>query len=1028
MSNPKKLNVINTGEVLSRLNVDYVSVCSGGEEPESIDLTFSDLIPGFSRGIGRALRISGERLYRHQYEALLELRSGNNVVLVSGTGSGKTEVWTTYSLMSGVKVLAIYPTLALASDQIERIKDYYTSVVGGDYVVEVDRPVVSELGEERVAALLSKALVVITNPAFLMNEVKRLAVRPSAILLKFLRDTDLIVLDEFDFYGSKGASLLLGLVSILTSYICRKRPQVAVLTATLGNPDDVKSILTDINGRDTKVVYGRAFSVPNCTYIVYGRNLSSVREYILSSVNVNELPQEVRDLIENPDLFNRYAYSIVSYLRELGYSVPDPHFDVTELLTNYVRDEGVTVVFTSSIRTAERLASRLRERVGDGLKELIATHHHLIPKNVRKRIEDAARDWPPRVKVIITVRTLLQGIDIDNIVRVVHYGLPSEVREFKQREGRKGRRRYIPYSESVIVPVTSWDYSILTLGVEGIKEYLTIPLEKVYVSRGNKYVKLFTSLFKVLRNIPLEGDELELLKSLNLVEEAPSLTGKAVRLNESGLEVWKYLNFYEYGPPYGIPRVVLGDGEKYAEEVSRRDFIESFQPGSIDYSEEAIVAEVSRRYVKEVGLRALSRYVDSYPFLRDAVEGYKLVKRRWGEVPNIVSDVMRGKLSSVTSTVITIPKSGFGLYVERPYDVKWYVESNKIRFRRVNNTVVAYYDEATVALSGRVYGEYRDFTYGFIRYADPGDDVDDLVVGLAGLKLILRLSERYSLSFKEVMFDANAAYVKSIPVIYVWEPEAAGILELIRWGDVREKLSKFHEPPKLWLQLIKCVDRRAYTAILNKGYGWHEVLSLINKVLNYLENVIHVKLKGLGTLTIPKPSRELKILSIDVMDLNIRGVRHVIIAVFDGESFSTTQTVAEGGEVRDVDSYLFKLFSEALDGELTITSGINLSNYVLSNKTRALYNALIANGRVVNALEIFREALKIPYVDLKYVSDVLGVRDSPDPAALTGLISREVARGVRPLTSLNYAKSIAMWRSELYYLMYLVVKSLAGTK
>lgn len=103
---------------------------------------------------------------------------------------------------------------------------------------------------------------------------------------------------------------------------------------------------------------------------------------------------------------------------------------------------------------AKKLRAKLKEEVklpDEILNTIVVTHHHLIDADKRHRIEELARHG--KVKVIFTVRTLLQGIDIGTIARIIHYGLPGDVREFKQREGRKGRRKELPFSETVIVPI-----------------------------------------------------------------------------------------------------------------------------------------------------------------------------------------------------------------------------------------------------------------------------------------------------------------------------------------------------------------------------------------------------------------------------------------------------------------------------------------------------------------------------------------------------------------------------------------------
>src|SRR5262249_51653861 len=83
-------------------------------------------------GFLRALQVE-RPLYRHQEQAIRGAFAGNNVVVATGTGSGKTESFLypillhlyqeflAGSLGPGVRALILYPMNALANDQRERL-------------------------------------------------------------------------------------------------------------------------------------------------------------------------------------------------------------------------------------------------------------------------------------------------------------------------------------------------------------------------------------------------------------------------------------------------------------------------------------------------------------------------------------------------------------------------------------------------------------------------------------------------------------------------------------------------------------------------------------------------------------------------------------------------------------------------------------------------------------------------------------------------------------------------------------------
>src|SRR5690606_34271149 len=80
--------------------------------------------------------LQGSRqLYWHQEEAISRANRGRNIVVATGTGSGKTETFLYPILLSlyreflegslgpGVRALLLYPMNALANDQRQRLGD-----------------------------------------------------------------------------------------------------------------------------------------------------------------------------------------------------------------------------------------------------------------------------------------------------------------------------------------------------------------------------------------------------------------------------------------------------------------------------------------------------------------------------------------------------------------------------------------------------------------------------------------------------------------------------------------------------------------------------------------------------------------------------------------------------------------------------------------------------------------------------------------------------------------------------------------
>jgi len=484
-----------------------------------------------------------------------------------------------------------------------------------------------------------------------------------------------------------------------------------------------------------------------------GKNLEQVwkqlRKYLSELQKRTDVDKDILQALEDFNKFKHNAYRVVLYLRAMGLDVPSIGLDIDEILASYAEDEGVTLVFTKSIARADEIAKRLRNIVGDRG----ASHHHLIPKKRREEIEERARRG--EVKIVVSPRTLTQGIDIGTIVRVVHIGLPETVREYLQREGRKGRRTEIPHTETIIIPSSRWDWELLSKGLDALMKWLSLPLERVSVNPRNKYITLFRALAKILSpwyRSELSEDERRALQDAGIIKR-----------NEINIHrarwIWDRINFYEFGPPYGIKRYLHVDDElQPLEPIGHCDLVERFQVGCFDVSNDAIVVKLnygkSSRIVTSVtekSLNAFSFY--EHDAIAEAFEEYRFIKSRWGEEPSILRDIARGKLHSYVLAVVYPPRHGFGELKKVPNRVIWYLISEKPRISTIGGRHVVTYDRKHIYVPVNTGGEYRDFTYGMVFETNESENSTLLRLGLALLMIVLR--RIYGIAFESIMCGAE---------------------------------------------------------------------------------------------------------------------------------------------------------------------------------------------------------------------------------------------------------------------------------
>lgn len=122
---------LNAGHLSRGPYVEATPTFKRGTTPSSL---FLELLQKEGLDSGFLKAIEGERpLYRHQEQVIRSVFAGRNVVVATGTGSGKTEAFLYPILLHlykeflegtlgpGVRALVLYPMNALANDQRERL-------------------------------------------------------------------------------------------------------------------------------------------------------------------------------------------------------------------------------------------------------------------------------------------------------------------------------------------------------------------------------------------------------------------------------------------------------------------------------------------------------------------------------------------------------------------------------------------------------------------------------------------------------------------------------------------------------------------------------------------------------------------------------------------------------------------------------------------------------------------------------------------------------------------------------------------
>ena len=956
---------LSTADILDELGYDFYRFTTPPEKPEYSSLRFADILPELLNSSSeRCRRIAHANLYKHQEEALEVLRRGRNLILKSGTGSGKTEAWFLYTATEKVKTLAIYPTLALANDQLNRLNEYSNAL--GLRILALDAGKKEGMLKTRTVRELRREVyesdIVITNPAFLLNELKKLGAGRSGVMSRFLEEARLLVVDDFDFYGPRSIAMLVAMVKIMTETISPGL-QLAFITAALENEEEVAVMLSEINGRETSIVSGKAFHPENITYVVLGKSLRKTWEELRKYADRFReagAGKDVMEALENYELFKKNYFKVVDVARASGISLPEESVDVASILARYVGDDGVTLVFTRGIAGAEELARRVALKLNDD--RLVASHHHLLLKSQREEVEERTRRG--EVKVIISPRTLSQGIDIGLVKRIVHVGLPESVREFRQREGRKGRRPEIGVTETVIIPRSLWDRDLLSRGVEALRKWIELPGEKVLVNKHNLYIKLFESLYRLVSSRlreTLSREDYSFLENLGLVRNG--------ELTKTGKNTWIKMNFYEFAPAYGIKRLRITETGRLdrLEDISHVDLVEKFQIGCIDYSSDGIVVEhklggKTSRVVTAVVVDDISeRVMRKHDSLAYVLEEYEKLKHRWGEIPSIRRDYFNGKLHTEVQCVVHAPSRGFGLYTKIPNRIEWRILSDRKRIEPVGDRTVVYRERKTLEVPTPTNGIYNDYTYGISFEVEPSESVELLRLGLAFIVIMMR--RLLGVAFDTVKYDIMVLGERK--VVGMHETESAGLLVKLDWSRFAKMIEEY-EPDELDEIFMEEVDEIAYSSLIALRIDWSVVKKQALKIIDYirLQERLTIKLGELE-IEIPKPSRANKIASISVADITLRedtrsGV--YAVAVYDGEESVEVVGFRELGEPdEEAGRILGKLSQLANTGfTLAVYDGRDVENSLSSaglDGLRALLIGLRGMEKVLEVRSVLSELL-----------------------------------------------------------------------
>ncbi|TCJ23439.1 DEAD/DEAH box helicase [Nocardioides jejuensis] len=338
----------------------------------------------------------GISLYPHQEEAVLEIFAGNNVVLATPTGSGK----------SLVAIAAHFA--ALADDRVS----FYTAPIKA-LVSEKFFALCEVFGPDDVGMLTGDASVNPDAPIICCTAevLANIALREGKAA-----DVGLVVMDEFHYYAEpdRGWAWQVPLLEL-------PQAQFLLMSATLGDITEISADLTRRTGRETALVDGAERPIP----LHFTWSLEPLADTLEDLVSTKQAPVYVVHFTQKD------AVEHATSLLKAKLSVPAEN-------KQRIADKIATVRFGAGFgKTLSQL-----------LKAGIGVHHAGMLPRYRRLVEQLAQQG--LLTVICGTDTLGVGINVP-IRTVLFTGLAKfdgnrsrvlRVREFLQIAGRAGRAGY----------------------------------------------------------------------------------------------------------------------------------------------------------------------------------------------------------------------------------------------------------------------------------------------------------------------------------------------------------------------------------------------------------------------------------------------------------------------------------------------------------------------------------------------------------------------------------------------------------
>jgi DEAD/DEAH box helicase domain-containing protein len=356
-----------------------------------------------------------QKLYSHQYQAIQSINEGKNVVISTGTSSGKSLCYQIPILSDQIKegistALLLFPTKALANDQLAALQHF------GQLIEEkglTSQSILSATYDGDTQSALRPAIrenvsILLTNPDML-----HLGILPHHTSWnKFFSHLKYVVVDEIHIYrgvfGSHVANVLRRLARISSFY--GSKPQFILTSATVANAQTHAEKLIDapaeLINQDGSPHGKKLFAMYNPPIV--NQELGVRQGLISTAVQFSELTLQI---------------------------------DLQSLL------------FARSRRAVELIIHELKNRHPNHV-QFFRSYRSGYLKSDRREIENGLKEGS--IRLAAATNALELGVDIGGVDLVLMAGYPGSVASTRQQSGRAGRK-HLPSAAVLIASMNPLD-------------------------------------------------------------------------------------------------------------------------------------------------------------------------------------------------------------------------------------------------------------------------------------------------------------------------------------------------------------------------------------------------------------------------------------------------------------------------------------------------------------------------------------------------------------------------------------------